>query len=813
MKKKGKFRCKKIVFLFAVLFIFMVLLMAGTYSYIRVSIGVNKGSIGCCLQDGKLLVSWQTVSDKNRYRFLRYDEGSGEYIFCGEYENGRAELTDVVPGQELVLKMQGVRVFRIFGYDREIAGKPRILTLIPEELDCPVLTKTADLEKKCVKVTWDTKPGDRYEVYLMNAEGTMELYTEETEGETVFSMEECAELSGREREIDIAVRTKHSADDYVLYSLLSDVMQINRVDLMDDEVHLTYEESGELQYRLSWQESKSDWYELQEWSFEEEKWISRQVYQWSDILSYDTGRLPSGTKMRYRVVTDCAAQTGDRQAHGKEPEEVTFRTQISPLYCTIWPLTALDMTADISGETVMEQVPAGETLCVLEETEGCFFVRYNDKYGYIDARYCLIDLAEYLGDFCAYNITNSYASIFRVHGYDIPEVTDSVAAGYENIYMENGRMLVPYLYPCAKKLYQAALRAQEDGYVLCIYDAFRPNEATRYLYDKTEVILDWPVPEKEDGENTEEEEKAGEEDTIKGRTGAVEKEITEDETEDLQERQAVDEAATEDGETAQFAGNDLEQEIPEELPEETVRLLEELAPETVESIKGLSEEGLTIFYVLAPETLTGPEAMVPENPEGTAATEVSLLSPEDLQLIQKIAIEDIPVLKGMPWEELLALKGYLDHTRTYRSVMTDNRFRLGSFLAQTVSTHNRGIALDLTLVDAASEEELAMQSEMHDLSWYSIPDMNNENADLLAFYMEGAGYRGIASEWWHFQDDETRNQLQLGYMEKGVSPEGWKKDALGWRYRLADGSYYCAVTVMIEERVCTFNETGYLVEE
>ena len=50
-------------------------------------------------------------------------------------------------------------------------------------------------------------------------------------------------------------------------------------------------------------------------------------------------------------------------------------------------------------------------------------------------------------------------------------------------------------------------------------------------------------------------------------------------------------------------------------------------------------------------------------------------------------------------------------------------------------------------------------------------------------------------------------------MEKGVSPEGWKKDALGWRYRLADGSYYCAVTVMIEERVCTFNETGYLVEE
>ena len=106
-----------------------------------------------------------------------------------------------------------------------------------------------------------------------------------------------------------------------------------------------------------------------------------------------------------------------------------------------------------------------------------------------------------------------------------------------------------------------------------------------------------------------------------------------------------------------------------------------------------------------------------------------------------------------------------------------------------------------------------MQSDMHDLSWYSISARNNENADLLAFYMKGAGYNGLSSEWWHFQDDETRDQLQLGYLEAGVSPEGWKKDELGWKYRLADGSYYYVVTVMIEKKECTFNEAGYLVVE
>lgn len=796
---------KKIFFPMIVLFILTVLIIAGALLYVRVSIGINRGNIGYCLQDEKLLISWQTVSDKNRYRFSRYEEASGEYIFCGEYAGGRAELTGITPGQELRLKMQGVRTLHIFGYDREILGKPRILTVVPQKIDCPVAAKMADLEKKCVKITWDTKPDDRYEIYRTNGAGGLELYAESEEGEIVFSMDDHAELAGREQEISIAVRTVRRMDDYMLYSVISDPIAISRVDLMAGEVNLSYEENGELQYILNWQESKGDWYELQEWSFEDQEWIGRQVYKWSDSLSYDTGRLPSGTKVRFRVIMYDDTGQRDREAFTAEPSEVTFRTSISPVYCTIWPLTALDISEDPVGENVTGQVPAGTTLCVLEEAEGRFLVRYEEQYGYIDSQYCLIDLAEYLGNLCQYNITNSYSSIFRVHGYDIPEVTDNVIAGYENIHMEEGRMLVPYLYPCAQRLYQAALRAEEDGYVLCIYDAFRPNEATRYLYDATEVILDQPVPdmEDEDGEDT-----AGEE-TVGDKIDAVAEKTLEDKRE-VQEGPVTDKAED-------------QLEVSDELMEKIMLLLEELAPESIGSIRALSEEGLTIFYVFPEESLAAIGSAMPGNPntdgiavDGAAvdtASAVSLLTPEDLLLIQGMAAEDIPVLKEMPWEEVLVLKWYLDNTMTYRGVMTDNRFRLGSFLAQAVSTHNRGIALDLTLVRADSEEELLMQSQMHDLSWYSIPAQNNDNADLLASYMEGAGYHGISSEWWHFQDDETRNRLQLGYMEKGVSPEGWKKDALGWKYRLADGSYYYAVTVMIDNKECTFNEGGYLVEK
>ncbi len=808
MKKEGKGRKqrksgreKKVLFIIA-LFILLLLGIASAFMYVRVGIGVNKGKIGYCMQDEKLVITWQTVSDKKAYRLSRYEEESETYILCGEYDDGRAELTNVAPGQELRLKMQGVRMFHVLGYDLEMLGNPRILTIVPEEVNSPVLSKTADIEKKSMKVTWDTRPGDRYEVYLMNEDGTFGPYTETAEGEITFRMEDHAELSKREENISVGVRTIRSVDDYILYSAISDPAVINRVDFMDDEVYLTLKEAGELRYLLSWQESKSDWYELQEWSYDDRKWISRQVYRWSDALTYDTGRLASCTRVRFRLVTYDEEGMRDRKAYTAVSPEVTFRTRISPVYCTIWPLTTLPVSEDISGENVTGQVPAGKALCVLEETEGHFLVRYDDAYGYIDSRYCLIDLTEYLGNLCKYNITNSYSSIFRVHGYDIPEVTENVIAGYENIFMEDGQMLVPYLYPCAQKLYQAASQAQEDGYILCIYDAFRPNEATRYLYDMTEGILNQPVLETDSQD---------EEDRAEDQNMSGDAQKAEDQTMAAATESAEGEDTSENDETDGYSESGLE--VSGELQEKITLWLEELAPASIGSIKGLSEEGLTVFYALLQENRIDMGAAMPREPDGSDAATVSLLTPEDLLLLQEMVPEDIPVLKAMTWEELLALKRYVDQLLTYRDVMTDNRFGLGSFLAQSVSTHNRGIALDLTLVSVISEEELEMQSDMHDLSWYSISAQNSENADLLAFYMKGAGYNGLSSEWWHFQDDETRNQLQLGYLEAGVSPEGWKKDELGWKYRLADGSYYYAVTVMIEKKECTFNEAGYLVVE
>ena len=78
--------------------------------------------------------------------------------------------------------------------------------------------------------------------------------------------------------------------------------------------------------------------------------------------------------------------------------------------------------------------------------------------------------------------------------------------------------------------------------------------------------------------------------------------------------------------------------------------------------------------------------------------------------------------------------------------------------------------------------------------------------------MRGAGFGTLVSEWWHFQDNEATEALNLKALWNGVSPEGWKADNNGWRYRRASGSYYKDCTRTIDGVEYTFDQNGYVVE-
>lgn len=145
---------------------------------------------------------------------------------------------------------------------------------------------------------------------------------------------------------------------------------------------------------------------------------------------------------------------------------------------------------------------------------------------------------------------------------------------------------------------------------------------------------------------------------------------------------------------------------------------------------------------------------------------------------------------------------------TIQEYMTDNnRYKLNYFLAKGTSRHNRGAALDLTL--EKNGQEVQMQTPIHDLSYFSETKKNNNYANRLARYMKNAGFTGLVSEWWHFQDDEALKGLELPALRNGVTPEGWVADVNGWRYRRANGTYYTGCQKSIDGVSYTFDANGY----
>lgn len=603
----------------------------------------GKGDLLVCVNGGGTVeLSWPEAVSPAVYQ-LEVRCGETEYEqYCSRPS---AQVSGVREGEELRVRVRAVTEGKdLFGKPRQTGSWKTLKAkvVLPEDLPAPEVIGSVGSGQ--VSLSW-TGDGELYAVFK-----TYELFAPETASSVLVASTDLKELSvPLEGEAGTAlrrftVRSGWRRRGFVLCGPASSPVTIGREDLPGSgQLSLAYQETASRMYVLEWNGIRCGRFEVQRQEGDGWRTVARLLPE--EHMSYDTGRLRSGSCNRFRVAAI------DEDGSEIEAEEVSFYASISPLYSTVWPIQDLSLRENPGAGTRLASIPGGTALCVLAEEGDWFRVRYREEYGWVDSRFCMINLPEYVGDHCAYDITNSYRSLFAAHNASIREITGQVISGFEDIRTAEGDFLVPYLYPCAKKLLTAAQAAQADGLRLKIYEAFRPQQATRFLYDTTQAQQNDPV-------------------------------------------------RTEDG-----------------------------------------------------------------------------------------------------------------RQTTLLKLMTDNgRFSLGSFLARTISAHNRGIALDLTLEAADSGEELEMQSSIHDLSWYAATDRDNLNAKLLAGYMTAVGMNGLSSEWWHFQDDDTRRAIGLNSsLYTGVSPEGWTQDDAGWRYRGEDGSFLRNTTAAIDGRPYTFDAGGYAV--
>lgn len=446
-------------------------------------------------------------------------------------------------------------------------------------------------------------------------------------------------------------------DSHTHQGLTCEGFSIDREVLLGTELILACRDDSHNRYTLTWNETKGDGYEVQHYDAATDSWLTLAQIGQEGERTYATGPLERYREYRFRVIA-----VGDDSV---TPDEVTVTTGASLIYSTIWPLTDQTVYADPQRSGQLGTAQKGSALCVLDEENGLFKIRFGTSEGWIDSSYCMINLPDFMGDLCSYDITNSYASIFMVHGYEITGVTGTVVTGYEDVALSQTRFLVPLLYPTALKLEKAAQAALLDGYRLKIYDSYRPGEASQAVRDATEALLQQPLPE-------------------------------------------------------------------------------------------------TTY--------------------------------------NNIEITDMPQVKE-------------GETLTYNDLMTGSgAYSINYFIAAYGSRHNYGVALDLTLEDADTGQELLMQCAIHDLSHYAVLKRNTESADALSALMQSAGFGTLVSEWWHFQDNEAMDTLELEALWSGISPQGWVADTNGWRYRRASGSYYKDCTRTIDGIEYTFDENGYAAQ-
>jgi len=752
---------------------------------------------------------WPEADGASNYLLYEWSSADNKFVQREQLSVNRARLEQVDLTRPLRLKIEAVTVgSNMLGMSRGLTSENCLdVTIAPRDLPQLSLSCLPNTDKS-VYLSWQADGGVDYEVYVLDENG---LYhpvanTRDSRVRLQFGASGDLDMPSYEQPVQLVVRAAYQGEGYVLYGPYSQPSAVEREALLGDKLTLTYSETeNDRIYELRWGETKGDYYEIQEWSDTYQHWEPLQRIERNAELVYYTERLASGSVHRYRLAAydeEAATSFGVTENNGfsADPVEIQFQASVSPLYCTIWPIVDLDLFSNTRLSGSLAKIPAGTALCVLEEKGSCFYVRYKEQYGYVDSRFCMINLSEYLGAWCAYDITNSYRSLFKVHEYPIEGISYGVVQGYENIRVAEDEYLVPYLYPCAGKLFQAAQAVQADGYRLRIYEAFRPNEATRFLYDTTEKQLNETVPAK-DGEGR----------IIDTRTGlSVDAEtglLIDPDTGALLDPRTVpdlppEEPAEGEGEPAAGEGQDGAAEPAGDTPE---------GGSAEGGAAGPAEAGDA--EPAPPPAEDGTEANT-EGAEGAEGTEGAggAAETEGIEDEQPLTPVDEPPVDEPPADEPEP-EPPAEERPTYSQAMTDGRFRIGSFLAAVTSAHNRGIALDLTLETLDTGEELVMQSPMHDLSWHSATYLNNDNAKLLAKYMTGVGMRGLSSEWWHFQDDATREKIGLSsYLYAGVSAEGWKRDDHGWRYRAADGSYYHSKSITVDGVKYALDGNGYVIE-
>jgi len=136
---------------------------------------------------------------------------------------------------------------------------------------------------------------------------------------------------------------------------------------------------------------------------------------------------------------------------------------------------------NINSETITT-IKRGVSFTILDEKDNWWQINYQGEKGWIDNTFCMINLPDIIPSII-YDASNSYSSLFKSSGYNIPNITDQKLYDVKmyNYRLEKDEFVMPVLYPMAKKINEAQQLALKNGDSLKIYESYRPRETQRSI--------------------------------------------------------------------------------------------------------------------------------------------------------------------------------------------------------------------------------------------------------------------------------------------------------------------------------------------
>ncbi|MBR4289901.1 MAG: D-alanyl-D-alanine carboxypeptidase family protein [Oscillospiraceae bacterium] len=444
------------------------------------------------LSDGTVQLQWPEGSNANGYE-VQVREKNGAVLYSTTVAECTALLPQLPSDRELEVGVTSLRK-----YDGGIRkGRENLsVTVTQPSPQIRGLHWQADDVYDTVDVSFDMSAGDLCRVYL-SVDGAAPVLAEEVRDGSVqlrFGVDDVFAVPEYGQQIDITFQLERTTDSGFYQGAVTEGFTLTREDLLGRKLKVEHSYNGNNSYTFTWNESKGEYYDVRLSEDGGETWMTIAYIPVGGERSFTTRGLTAFTEHLVQVVA-VGGQTMEGSDLAAESDLLPISTGERFLYSTIWPIMDRKVYAAPDGTGELGKIPAGSAWCVLGQEGRYLKICYNGQDAYVDGDYCMINLTEYLGNLCAYDITNSYRSIYLVHEYGIPDVSGTIITGYENVRIKEGEYLVPLLFPAAQKLMKAGLAAKAQGYTLKIYDSFRPQYATDSIYWKTYSVLGWPIPE------------------------------------------------------------------------------------------------------------------------------------------------------------------------------------------------------------------------------------------------------------------------------------------------------------------------------